>query len=52
MNPWTILAWVGSIAASVLIALIVIAIVVQAVRSLRKPAGKPDAQILSSREDR
>lgn len=52
MNPWIILAWVGSIAASVLIALIVIAIVVQAVRSLRKPTKKPDAQILSSREDR
>lgn len=50
MNPWTLLAWVGSIAASVLVAVFVIAIVVQAVRSLRKPAVKPDAQILSSRD--
>lgn len=52
MNPWIILAWVGSISASVLIAVLVISIIVQAVRSLRKPASKPDAQILSSREPR
>jgi hypothetical protein len=52
MTPWTLLAWVGSIAVSALLAILVIAIVVQAIRSLRKPAGAPDTQIISSTDNR
>lgn len=47
MTPWALLAWAGSITVVVLLALLVITIVVQAIRSLRKPV-KTDAPILSS----
>jgi hypothetical protein len=51
VTPWTLFAWTASIALSLLLALIVLAIAVQAVRSLRKPARKNDAQIISSARD-
>ncbi|TDW69154.1 hypothetical protein EDF51_106138 [Curtobacterium sp. PhB25] len=53
MTPWTLLAWAGAITAVVLLALLVIAIVVSAIRSMWMPKRKPDAQIISSgRDDR
>ncbi|WP_336642071.1 hypothetical protein [Microbacterium sp. USHLN272] len=48
MNPWDILAWVGAISASVIVAALAIAIVVSAVRSaFRRPkAGAKSTTVM------
>lgn len=51
MTPWTLVAWAAALTVVALLALLVIAIVVKAIRSVWKPKRKPDAHVIEFSRD-